>query len=128
MSWVEALGHRKFKIFAFPTVTITELKRKQTCQPDPGKDWDERRDVTCTTIWPPVRSGHEMLYVDDRLYTFGGYRAMFPYPYSTSSGALGGIQARGAPRTAHHAPLGPRPRRGNALALCCELKHGQMWK
>mmetsp|Transcript_2781 Transcript_2781/g.6512 ORF Transcript_2781/g.6512 Transcript_2781/m.6512 type:complete len:909 (+) Transcript_2781:58-2784(+) len=57
----------------------------------PGYTWEERNQMTCYEIWPSARSGHGLVYKDNFLYMFGGYKTYFPFPTTTSRGAGEGV-------------------------------------
>lgn len=77
-----------------------QLQRKSITIDDPGRAWENRFRTKNVTIWPSGRAGHAMTstncnatHTDGdscRIWMFGGFRVVFPYPESTSFGYLKG--------------------------------------
>ncbi|GBG32705.1 Teneurin-1 [Hondaea fermentalgiana] len=59
----------------------------------PGFSWEQREERTCFETWPSARSGHGLVYQNNNLYMFGGYKTYFPFPTTTSRGTGAGTIA-----------------------------------
>jgi hypothetical protein len=84
------------------------LPPKSTTVSDPGRAWDDRFRTKNVVVWPKGRAGHvmdatrcnetednqnpkEKFFPEKcRIWMFGGFRVVFPFPESTSFGYLAG--------------------------------------
>ncbi len=90
------------------TTGWSRVQPKSLTVADPGRAWDDRFRTSEVVVWPQGRAGHTMAATrcvekDDnqipkeqvfpefcRVWIFGGFRVVFPFPETTSFGYLKG--------------------------------------